>query len=233
MSLAEKACVVTGAGRGIGRATVLRLTAAGANVMAASRTARDLEGVVAASLSHPGRCIAHVTDVNHPEQIEKLITHCEAEFGRLDVLVNNAGVAPNFPFERMTAEQFDHLNRINVGSVFHACRAAWRLLKESRGTIINISSVAADDPFPGFAAYGASKAWVNTFSRAIAVEGKPLGIKVFAVAPGAVETQMLRTPFPDFPADKVLQPDDVAGLIEWLIDERCAHASGEIITIKR
>lgn len=233
MFLTGRACIVTGAGRGIGRATALRLSAAGANVLAAARTARDLEEVVSQSRSNPGACVAQVTDITKADQVERLVAHCEAEFGRVDVLVNNAGIAPLSPFEEMTEKEFDHLLAVNINSVFYACRAAWKPLKVSHGTIINISSVAADEPFPGFAAYGATKAWVETFTRALAGEGKPFGIKVFAVAPGAVDTQMLRKPFPDFPADKTLQPDDVAGLIEWLLDERCKHVTGEVLTIKR
>jgi NAD(P)-dependent dehydrogenase (short-subunit alcohol dehydrogenase family) len=233
MSLSGRACIVTGAGRGIGRATALRLTASGANVIATSRTARDLEEVVASTLSSPGRCVAQITDVTKPDQVERLIGRCQEEFGRLDALINNAGIAPSTPFEQMADKDFDHLLSVNICSVFYACRSTWKLLKSSHGTIINISSVAAQDPFPGFAAYGGTKAWVETFSRAIANEAKSAGIKVFVVAPGAVETQMLRGPFPDFPADKALQPDDVAGLIEWLLDHRCTHVSGEVLTIKR
>src|SRR5687767_2046155 len=102
MSLAGRACIITGAGRGIGRATALRLASAGANVLAAARTARDLEEVVTQSLSSPGACVAQVTDITKADQIERLIAHCEAEFGRVDVLVNNAGIAPHSAFEEMS-----------------------------------------------------------------------------------------------------------------------------------
>src|SRR5947207_15541459 len=126
MSLTGKVCIVTGAGRGIGRATALRLTAVGANVLAASRTARDLEEVVAATLSSPGRCVAQVTDITKADQVEGLIGRCESEFGRLNALINNAGVAPSTPFEKMTDKDFDHLLSVNIRSVFYACRAAWK-----------------------------------------------------------------------------------------------------------
>jgi NAD(P)-dependent dehydrogenase (short-subunit alcohol dehydrogenase family) len=122
---------------------------------------------------------------------------------------------------------------VNIHSVFFGCRAAWPLLRRSRGTIINVSSMAAVDPFPGFAAYGASKAWVNTFTRGLADEGRAHGIKVFAVGPGAVETGLLRQRFPDFPAERTLQPDDVAGMVEWLLDERCQYATGQTIYVRK
>jgi len=233
MPLTGRACIVTGAGRGIGRAIALRLSAAGASVLAAARTALELEETVSESLTNPGPCQAQVADVTKLEDIEKLIARCLSEYGRLDALINNAGVAPLAPIEEMSDLMFEKLIEVNVKSVFRACRAAWPALKDTGGTIINISSLAADDPFPGFAAYGGTKAFVNTFTRALANEGRPHGIRVFAVAPGAVETKALRTPFPDFPADQVLQPDQVAAVVEVLLDERCRYASGEIIRVKR
>ena len=133
----------------------------------------------------------------------------------------------------MRDEDFDTLYRMNIESVFHLTRAAWPLLKKQGGTIINVSSQAAVDPFPGFAAYGASKAWVNAFTRACATEGKPDGIKVFGVAPGAVETDMLRGLFPDFPKDQTVTPDHVAAMIEWLLDERCRYSTGQIVDVRK
>lgn len=233
MSLAGRCCVITGAGRGIGRAIALRLTAAGASAMVAARTARDLEETVIACAAHDGPCIAQVTDVTRPEAVEQLVRRCEAEFGRLDVLINNAGTAPLAPIDEMTLEVFDRLVATNVHSIFYACRAAWPLLKATHGTIINISSLAALDPFPGFAAYGATKAWVNTFTHSLANEGKPFGITAFALAPGAVETQALRGLFPDLPTEEALQPDDVAGVVELLLDERWRHATGQTIYVRR
>jgi meso-butanediol dehydrogenase/(S,S)-butanediol dehydrogenase/diacetyl reductase len=232
MSLAHKACIITGAGRGIGRAIAQRLTGAGANVLVAARSAVELEATVALC-GNGGRCVAQPTNMARPEDVDALIARCTEEFGGLDVLINNAGVAPLSTIEEMNDAMFTDLVAVNIHSVFFACRAAWPLLKQSKGTIVNISSLAAVDPFLGFAAYGATKAWVNTFTRGRADEGRPLGIKVFALGPGAVETQALRTPFPDFPAEQALQPDDVAAMVEWLLDERCQYASGQTIYIRK
>jgi len=232
MALNGKACIITGAGRGIGRATALRLTRAGANVLAVARTARDLEET--ARLCGPGgRCATHVADVSRGNDVAGMVKCCTDEFGRLDALINNAGVAPLSLIEQMDDATFAELMAVNVQAVFYTCRAAWPWLRKSGGTIVSISSVAAIDPFTGFAAYGATKAWVNTFMHGLADEGRAHGIKVFAVAPGAVETQMLRGPFPDFPAEKTLQPDDVAGMVEWLLDERCQYATGETIYVRK
>jgi NAD(P)-dependent dehydrogenase (short-subunit alcohol dehydrogenase family) len=223
---------VTGAGRGIGRAIAHRLTAAGANVVAAARTQSDLDATVAAVAGDAGKCLGMVTDVTDSAQVKRLIDRTREEFGALDVLINNAGTAPLMPFASISDELFRQLNATNIDAVFFACRAAWQDLSASKGTIVNISSLASLDPFPGFAAYGASKAWVNLFTKAIAAEGKPLGIKVFAVAPGAVETQMLRAAFPKFPAAQALNPDQIAGVVELLLDERTLHASGQTVAVK-
>jgi NAD(P)-dependent dehydrogenase (short-subunit alcohol dehydrogenase family) len=229
MPLTGRNCIVTGAGRGIGRATALRLAESGANVVAAARTARDLEHTVAMSLSSRGRILAQVADVTHIDQVEQLVARCESEFGGLDALINNAGVAPLMATTEMSEMAFDRLLKLNVYSVFYTCKAAWNALVTARGTIVNISSLAADDPFLGFSAYGGTKGFVNSFTRGLADEGRPLGIRVFALALGAVDTPMLRAAFPDFPAEKALKPQEVAGMIELLLDPRCTYATGEII----
>jgi NAD(P)-dependent dehydrogenase (short-subunit alcohol dehydrogenase family) len=102
------------------------------------------------------------------------------------------------------------------------------------GVVVNISSVAADDPFPGFSAYGATKAFVNLFSRALHAEGSSRGIRVYCVAPGAVETQMLRGPFPEFPADQTLDADDVAAVVECLLGSPVGrYIGGQTIRIRK
>ncbi|MEP0844246.1 MAG: SDR family oxidoreductase [Phycisphaerae bacterium] len=197
----------------------------------AARTAGEVEET--AGLCPGGRCVPHSADVSRPGEVGQLVDRCLAEFGRLDVLVNNAGVAPWSKAAEMSDDEFARVMAVNVHAVFYTCRRAWPALLESRGTIINISSLAAHDPFPGLAVYGATKAWVNTFSRALAEEGRPHGVKVFALGPGAVETVMLRTGLPDFPPEKTMDPDHVAGVVEWLLDDRCRFATGQTIYIRR
>lgn len=232
MNVEGRVCVVTGGGRGIGRAVVRRLVARGAVVLAVARGEADLAVTASECAGLPGRCVPHAADLAAPPAVAAMIERCRRDFGRLDVLVNNAGTAPLSAVETMDDDSFRRLLAINVEAVFFACRAAWPLLRESHGAIVNVSSVAAVDPFPGFAAYGATKAWVNTFTRALAGEGRPVGIRVYAVAPGAVETRMLREAFPDYPAGQTLAPDDVAAMIEWLLDERCQHSTGQVIEVK-
>ncbi|TWT41748.1 putative oxidoreductase [Phycisphaerae bacterium RAS1] len=230
----DKACIITGASRGIGLATALRLARGGYHVTLAARNPVELEAA-ARQVSAVGVGVEAVpVDVAEPPAAAELTAISLRRFGRIDVLINNAGYGLLAPIDQLAAAEFQKLLAVNVVSVFHLTQAVWPVMRDQRGgVIVNVSSIAAFDPFPGFAVYGACKAWVNTFTRAIAEEGKKLGIRVFAVAPGAVETQMLRSAFPSFPAEQTLDPDHVAATIEALVDERLAHCSGQTVIVKR
>lgn len=226
--------VVTGGGRGIGRAVCRRFAADGEQVVAASRSVADLEETSRLISADGGNCLTRPTDVGQPDEVGVLIETTAQRFGRIDVLVNCAGVAPIAKIEDLDPALFDTLMAVNVCSVYHACRAVWPVMKaRAEGVIVNISSVASVDPFPGFAAYGAAKAWVNAWTKALADEGRDCGIRVFAVAPGAVETRMLRDAFPDFPADQTLQPGDVAEVVHALAQPQCRYAAGQTVFVKK
>ena len=230
----QRVAVVTGGGRGIGRAVCVRLAADGAQVMAAARSADELAETQRIIESAGGRCRVHPTDVSDGDQIDALIRETIDRFDRLDVLVNCAGTALLGSVEEMDPERFDVLLSVNVSAVYRTCRAAWPALKRGGGgVIVNISSMASVDPFPGFSAYGASKAWVNGWTRGLADEGRSCNVRVFAVAPGAVDTQMLRGAFPDFPGDKALAPEDVAGVVFTLTRPECRYATGQTIFMKK
>jgi len=139
-------------------------------------------------------------------------------FGRIDVLVNNAGVAPLSPFGAITEESFEQLININVRSGFYLTQLAWNtMVKQGGGTIVNISSLSAVDPFVGFSTYGASKAWLDLLTHSLAQEGKDLNIRVCSVRPGAVETPLLRGLFPDFPAEQL-----AAGFARLRVNCQCS-----------
>lgn len=232
--LKGKTVIVTGAGRGIGRAIAKRLAADGAQVVLAARTVEQLDETHRLIANNGGICVAVPVDVSRVEGVEQLIEETQGRFGSIDVLVNNVGTAPLATIEQMEPRVFDAILATNIRTVYLCSRGVWPLMTASGGgVIINISSVAAYDPFPGFAAYGAAKAFVNTYTKALAAEGKPLGIRVYGIAPGAVDTQMLRGTFPDYPEDKMLAPGDVAALAEVLLSPGCYHVSGEIIAIRR
>lgn len=226
--------VVTGGGRGIGRAIALRFAESGATVIAAARSPGELEETKRLAEARGGKCHVRVTDLAVADDIAGLVEDTVRAHGRLDVLVNNAGVAPQAGMEQMNAALFEMLYTVNIAAMFHACRAAWPVMKkQGGGVLVNLSSVASVDPFPGFAAYGASKAWVNAWTRGLAEEGRPWGIGVFAVAPGAVDTKMLRDLFPDWPKEQALSPEDVADVVFALARPECRYATGQTVFVRR
>lgn len=234
MPLRGQTAIVTGAGRGIGRAIARRLAAAGASVAICSRTAEQLHETQKCIERDSGRVLSVVGDVTEEADVERLFDETREVLGPATILVNNAGIAPVAKIEEMEPHQFDAIVRTNIRSVYLCTRAAWdNMASAGGGAVVNIASVAAFDPFPGLAAYGAAKAFVTTYTKALAEEGRPLGIRVYGVAPGAVETIMLRGAFPEYPEDKVLQPEDVASLVELLLMPGARYSSGETITVRK
>lgn len=230
----DRVVVVTGGGRGIGRAMCVRFANSGALVVAASRDVAALEETKSRIEQAGGRCDIHSLDVSDEAAVKGLMEMTASSHGRIDVLCNNAGVAPLGTIADLEPSRFDQLLAVNIRGVYLGCRAVWPIMRASGGgVIINTSSVASVDPFPGFAAYGASKAWVNAWTHGLAEEGKAFGIRVFAVAPGAVETRMLRDAVPDFPAEQALDPAAVADMAYVLAQPECAYASGQTIFLRR
>lgn len=226
--------IVTGGGRGIGRAICVRLARDGARVVAVARTADDLAETKRLVERNGGTCLAIRADVSRIDELNAAVDQTVRQFGAVDILVNNAGIAPRADVDAMETDTFDAMIRVNVSAPFYAVRAVWPIMKKRRqGIIINISSVAAADPFPGFAAYGATKAYIEGLTRGLAKEGRPLGIRVYGVGPGAVDTDMLRGPFPDFPADQCLQPDDIAEVVHLMTEPACRYTVGQTLYVSR
>ena len=230
----KRVAVVTGGGRGIGRAVCVRFAEAGYAIVTGARSSDELQETSRRVDQAGGSCVVIRGDLRNADNVAAMMQSAVDRFGRIDVLVNCAGVSPMAAIDELDPQLFDDLWAINVKAIYETCRRVWPVMQAQRGgVIVNISSVASQDPFPGFAAYGASKAWVNLWSKALAEEGRPHEIRVFSVAPGAVETQMLRSAFPTFPADECLQPSDVAKLVHELTQPECRYASGETIFIRR
>jgi 3-oxoacyl-[acyl-carrier protein] reductase len=230
----RRVVIVTGGGRGIGQATCLRFAADGDQIVSASRSVAQLDETKRRVEDAGGSCLTVATDVGCRDDVQALIQTTAERFGRIDVLVNNAGMAVKEPVEEIDDAAFTSMVGVNISGVFYACKYAWPILRDQGGgVIINVSSIAAVDPFPGFSAYGATKAWVNTFTRAIAAEGRPHDIRVFGVAPGGVATNMLRGLLPDYPLEQALTPADVAEMIHVLTQPGCAPATGEIIAVRK
>jgi NAD(P)-dependent dehydrogenase (short-subunit alcohol dehydrogenase family) len=212
--------IVTGAGSGIGRATALALGRSGFGVVLVGRTEESLEET--AEAMPEGVESACVTlDVADPASGEGMVAASLSKFGRVDVLVNNAGYAPMSEIEATDAETIEKAYMTNAVGPACAIAAAWRVFKEQHAKgkawrmgacVVNISTLGTADPFPGFFAYAASKIPVNLMAKICATEGKGMNVRAYSVGPGAVETPMLRALFPTsvIPVSKCLTPERVA-----------------------
>lgn len=228
-----KVAIITGAGRGIGRATAILLAQSGYACVCVSRSQGDVDET--ARMAGNG-AIAMAGDVCDADRIESVVRLVRERFGRIDALVNNAGVAPLIPFGEMTDAIWDEVIATNLTSTYRFTRAVWpAMVGQTEGVIVNVSSEASRDPFPGFSAYAAAKAGVNLFTKALAKEGDAVGIRVHAVAPAGVETAMLRKILsPDqLPSDQLLKPDDVASAIRGCVCGDLACTSGETVFVHR
>lgn len=224
--------IITGAGSGVGRALALQLAASGYRCVLAGRTLATLEET--AQLIHaqtPGaEATAIPTDLADPEAVKALVEQAAKTYGRVDALANVAGYAPLQPIPRISEQTLRQCIAVNFESTVYLTQACWPLFKaQGNGVVVNVSSKASVDPFTGFNVYGAAKAAVNLFTKATADEGKAIGVKAYAIAPGAIETGMLRSMFNEqmLPKDKTLTPEQVAQAIADCITGETTMQSGE------
>jgi NAD(P)-dependent dehydrogenase (short-subunit alcohol dehydrogenase family) len=230
--MSKSIALITGAGRGIGRATAIELARRGYQLLLTARTKSEL----AETAKLAGNATILPGDVTSPKHAMRLISKAIALGGRLEVLVNNAGYAPTFSIEKMPLDEWDKILATNLSAVLYLCKFAWPILvKQKSGVIVNISSVASRDPFPGLGAYGAAKAALNLFSLDLARQGKPHGIRVHALALGAVETRMLRKLVTkrELPSEHTLDPAEVAAKIYSCISQPRRHTSGEVVYLQK
>lgn len=225
--------VVTGASSGIGFAAAQRLAAAGYRLVLAARDKAKLED---AASKLDTQTLAHPCDVGEIDQAAGLIDAARERFGRLDALVNNAGTATLTTIAQTTDEQWRANLEVNLTSVFATTRAAWpTFVEQEAGCIVNISSMASKDPFPGLGVYGAAKVGVNMLTLVAAREGAESGITAVCIAPGAVETPLLRSMFNEkkLPPKFALDPDEVAEAACDCITGKRAFTSGETIFLSK
>lgn len=213
-SIRDRAAVVTGSTKGIGLATAEALLQAGARVVISARTARDVEEIAGRlSIAHPGRVASSVCDVRQESAVEALFVTADRAFGGVDILVNNAGVGLHRNLEDTTLAEWNTVIETNVTGVFLCSRAAIpRMRRRGGGYIINISSLAGRNTFPGATAYNASKFGLNGMTEALMQEIRHDGIRVSAIMPGSVDTWFGGTP-PDPAQSWKLTPGDVARVV--------------------
>ncbi len=233
MSIKDRVVIITGAGRGVGRAAALLFAREGAQVVLFSRTPAHLEETAAAITQAGGRTLAVAGDVSREEDVRALFQQVQETYGRVDVLVNCAGIVAVRPFVEMDVTTWDAVLNVNLRGTFLCCREAFRLMAaQQRGVIINLSSlsgVEGVEKFPGLSAYNVSKSGVAGLTEILAVEGKPYNIRVCAVSPGAVDTEMLRQAAPHLKAG--MTPEDLAQILLFLADDSGRMLSGSNIEL--
>jgi NAD(P)-dependent dehydrogenase (short-subunit alcohol dehydrogenase family) len=244
MRLKDKVAIVTGAGAGIGRAIALLFSEEGAKVVVAEVLEdRGLETV--SLITEKGNQALFIkTDVRDLNDIQRAVSETVREFGRIDVLVNNAGVLQYLPFVQVTEEDWDRIIDINLkGTFFFAQAAAKEMISARRGgKIINMSSIASEVAIEFQSHYMASKGGVRMLTKGMALELAPYGINVNALAPGTIETEMTRQDLEDptireeaidaIPLGRIGMPLDVARAALFLATEESDYITGEMIFVE-
>jgi len=239
-ALTGRVAVVTGASRGIGRALAGALAAQGATVILGARDAARLNDAVAEIAADGGQASALGLDVASREAVAVAFEKVLADHGRLDLLVNNAGITRDTLLLRMKPEQWDEVLSTNLTGTYHCTQAALKpMLKARYGRIVNITSVVGMTGNAGQANYAASKAGVIGFTKAVAREVASRGITVNAVAPGFIETDMTaamsdkarEAVAAGIPMGRIGTPADVAGAVVFLLSDAASYVTGQVLAV--
>ena len=223
MEMRGASALVTGAGRGIGRSIALAFGNQGVAVTLVARTASEIEAVAQEIRKSGGRATAHPGDIRNPEVAAAAVRRAQAEHGRLQILVNNAGVGGHTPVAETTDEEWSRILDTNLGAVFRLTRAALPQLTQGGGHVFMISSLAGSNAIAGMAAYCASKAALDHFAQCLMLEVRHQGVKVTTLAPGSVATSFGGGPRE---GEWMLIPEDVAQAVVDLLQTRdAAHLS--------
>jgi len=215
--LAGKIAIVTGSSSGIGKAIALTFAEEGACVVVAARRQHLCEQTVKQIREKGGEAMAIQTDVTDEAQVDRLITETVKRYGRLDLLVNNAGIGGGGPIENTSTETFDLVLNTNLRGTFFCCRAGFRQMKQhGGGTIINMSSVAGVQAWAGTGTYSASKHGIMALTRSLADEGRPYKIKVSAICPGGVADELVDASPEEILRSEKISPYDIAETAVYL-----------------
>jgi len=209
--------LVTGGGRGIGRAVVEKLALAGAVVAAVARTEAEVRDVAEAVRSRQGTCLPLPGDVANEASVQAVFQTTRDRLGPVDLLVNNAGVFLDAPFCETPPSEWRRLFEINVMGAYHCVRAVLPdMLQRGRGKIINVCSTASHKPYAGQSAYCASKHALLGLSRVLAAETAGTGVRVHTISPGGVDTRLVRDSGRDVEIDAYMAPEEVAEIVVFL-----------------
>jgi 2-deoxy-D-gluconate 3-dehydrogenase len=238
--LTDRIAVVTGAGRGIGRAIAVALARAGADVVATGR--RPASDLVAEIERLGRRCVAVKADLEDPTQVETVIPRALQAMGRVDILVNNAGLIVRKPALEVTAEDWHRVIQVNLHAVFRLCQDAARdMLPRQRGKIINVGSLMSFEGGILISPYTASKGAIGQLTKALANEWAPHGVNVNAIVPGYIATDLTQALQDDpvrnpailarLPAGRWGRPDDLAGAAVFLASAASDYVHGHLLAV--
>jgi NADP-dependent 3-hydroxy acid dehydrogenase YdfG len=192
--IAGKAVVITGASSGLGEATARLLSAQGASVVLGARRVERIQALADELTAAGGKALAVETDVTDREQVRRLVDAAVAAYGRIDVMINNAGLMPQSLLERLKVDEWDRMIDVNLKGVLYGIAAALpHMQRQKSGQIINVSSVAGHKVGPGSAVYAATKHAVRALSEGLRQEVKPYGLRTTVISPGAVATELPNT----------------------------------------
>ncbi len=219
--LAEKVAIVTGASRGIGRAISIALAKEAATVILAARSIRKLQETAEQVTHAGGKAEIVVTDLAEEESIKNLIKVTGEKFGRLDILVNNAGVTHSAKLEETATEDWERCIRINSRAPFILCREALPMLRKAEAAyIVNIASVVGVKGHPLQSAYTASKHALRGMTISLAEELRGSNVRIHLLCPGGVDTELIQKLRPDIKKDDLMQPDEIAELVLYLVTHK-------------
>ncbi|WP_306716971.1 beta-ketoacyl-ACP reductase [Burkholderia dolosa] len=238
MRLKGKVAIITGAGQGIGAATALKFAEEGATVALCDLSAEAIASVVEDCRTVGATAVGFSVNVANRDSLDEMVASVLAQFGRIDVLVNNAGITRDARLQKMTLEQFDHVIGVNLRGVFHATQAVIDcMLEQKSGVVLNASSVVGIYGNYGQTNYAAAKFGVIGFTKTWSREFGPKGIRVNAVAPGFVETPILST-VPDevlekmrnqVPLRRLGKPAEIANIYAFLASDEASYVNGAVI----
>ena len=231
--------LVTGASRGIGRAVTLRLAVAGASVVAGAR-ADHAQGVAGEVVAAGGAATSVSLDVTDADSVRRAVQAAVDGFGRIDILINNAGIVHDQLTVRMKPAEWDAVLATNLTGAFTCCQAVLRpMLKQRSGRIINVGSVVGQSGNPGQANYAAAKAGLTGFTKTLAREVASRGITVNVVAPGMIDTDMIArldesardAMAGQIPQGQLGRPDDVAAAVCFLASDEASYITGQVLGV--
>lgn len=209
--LLNKVAIVTGSSSGIGKAIAFRFGEEGAKVVVTARRKSLCEQTAKQICQRGGEAFVVQADVSHENQVELLFDKTVQQYGRVDIVVNNAGIFGGRRIAETTTKAFDEVLNVNLRGTFFCCRAAFKQMKkQGGGTIINISSVAGVQAWSGTGTYSASKHGVMALTRALADEGKPYNIRVSAICPGGVADELVDATEEEILRSEKISPFDIA-----------------------